>query len=197
MITERLKTRTEEWTERMSIARGTIYPEVEKYARMRMTPREILIALEYEQKDVVSLLKVENALNKAWKRNRLEKRTKRETALNRTESVSLSDLDVRARVPFWIRAARAADRRRSPYLLEKNLWLNLIAAEEKRENNLLTALLGENLLPESLLEKSYLIDYFNSFDQKSEIPMSFYHKTNPLIQINLSKQKNIISSSMV
>lgn len=68
----------EEWRESVSIGKGTILPDIKFYAEIRMTPREIGYALEYEGRSTFPLKRIENALNKAWRRGKLPKRAERE-----------------------------------------------------------------------------------------------------------------------
>lgn len=95
--------------ERMSQARGSIWPDVERYARIRMTPAEILVALKIDHKATHPYPRVENALNKAWKRGILEKRTPEETRDARLDVLPEFRQDLFPRVALWLRVASAVE----------------------------------------------------------------------------------------
>ena len=105
-MTAEIRTVSMERGEQMSRTRGSIWPEVEKYAKLGLTPGEILIARRLEGQDELPYQSVENALRKAWKRGLLPRRSPKETRDARARHLNITPADLEERVQSQLSGSR-------------------------------------------------------------------------------------------
>ncbi len=97
-MTVEVRTMSIEQREKMSWARGSIWPEVQKHAKLGLTPGEILMARRLEGLGELPYKRVENALRKAWKGGHLPRRTPGERRDARVRHLNSSQSDLEQRV---------------------------------------------------------------------------------------------------
>jgi hypothetical protein len=91
--------------ESRSMGRGTIWPQIARYARMNMTPQEIVVAAQLEIGCTLPYGQVENALNKAWKGEMIPRRTAEEAHASRLDALHRGPTELRERVKAWLEVA--------------------------------------------------------------------------------------------
>lgn len=198
---ERSRPMPMEIRERLSLVRGSIWPDIERYAKMRMTPQEILTALEVEGRPTFPYQKVENALNKAWKRGILEKRTPEERADARVDHL-LRRESLRDRVSAWLNIAPEVEAGKIPTNPSTRMdWKELIATheEERQRSQLLAKIFPKpELIPQEPLYRSYLADLYHARKAWTEGNRTLlnnfpeYENQDPEITAKLAQQIKII-----
>ena len=112
--------------ESRSMGRGTIWPQIARYAQMGMTPQEIVVAAELETGADLPYGQVENALNKAWKAGLIPRRTAEEAHASRLDALHRGPGELRERVTVWLEvAAQVAFGARTAEPSTRTEWLEL------------------------------------------------------------------------
>lgn len=101
-MTEKVRNYSIEWRENLSRVRGSVWPEIERYAKMGLTPAEILVARGLEGQENYPYSKVENALRKARERGLLPRRTPDERSDNRVRHLNSSPTDIKERIRLML-----------------------------------------------------------------------------------------------
>jgi len=159
-----------EWQEELSNTRGTIWPKIRKYAQMGMTPGEILLVrainnepeFPYEK----SYDKVENALNKAWRSGRLERRAKEEKRINRLAALHTTPKKIPEKLAGYLRLIKLTealgipeqDQPKTPtQWSQPNLDERFASMYLHRNHMLMKDWLPANLVPGLNYEVNYLV----------------------------------------
>lgn len=161
---------TQEWKDRLSHTKGSIFPDIERYAKMRMTPQEILLALEIEGRPTYPYEKIENSLNKAWRRGLLPKRTPEERINSRIDVLPQNKGREQERVAYWLKVADEIEsgKRLGINPTTRMDWKTLITIRIHEEEELLkrqalaTVLPNPNMVPNNPCDVNYLLNFYEA-----------------------------------
>lgn len=191
----------------IQISKGSIWSDIEPYARLGMTPLEIQMALSLTSDGFYEYIKIRRAVHKQRERQNLVTQIEDEAYDTRRISFEKHPVQVRERIVLWLEAVavfiqegqgvvprtrtewlQLIDQHKNDGLLSTHAlnWfelnrlycrnkqqLSLYSSEEEvetertsitlmrvKEDQLLRDIIGGDKIPNSKLDRSYLIDFF-------------------------------------